>query len=136
MLCTANYAARRFGVRAAMPGFIGLRLCPELVLVAPNFQKYQVVAEQTRSIFKEFDPEFEAMSLDEAYLDLTAYLESHADINASQLVDRIRREIFEATGLTASAGIAYNPMLAKICSDKNKPNGQVRSRLQCQHSPL
>lgn len=65
--------ARKFGVRSAMPGFIGRRLCPELVFVKPNFQKYTRAAAATRAIFVRFDPEFEAGSLDEAYLDVTDY---------------------------------------------------------------
>ena len=77
MVCTANYNARKFGIRAAMPGFIARRLCPDLVFVKPNFQKYTKASQATRAIFRVFDPDFEAGSLDEAYLDITAYCEQH-----------------------------------------------------------
>ena len=77
MVCTANYNARKFGIRAAMPGFIARRLCPELVFVTPDFQKYTKASQATRNIFRDFDPDFEAGSLDEAYLDITAYCEQH-----------------------------------------------------------
>ena len=77
MVCTANYNARKFGIRAAMPGFIARRLCPELVFVKPDFQKYTKASQATRAIFRDFDPDFEAGSLDEAYLDITAYCEQH-----------------------------------------------------------
>lgn len=77
MVCTANYNARKFGIRAAMPGFIARKLCPELVFVKPDFQKYTKASQATRAIFRDFDPDFEAGSLDEAYLDLTAYCEQH-----------------------------------------------------------
>ncbi len=77
MVCTANYNARKFGIRAAMPGFIARKLCPELVFVKPDFQKYTTASKATRAIFRDFDPEFEAGSLDEAYLDITAYCEQH-----------------------------------------------------------
>ena len=137
MLCTSNYLARKFGVRAAMPGFIAKKLCPELVIVPTNFEKYRKVSAEIRDIFREYDPNFSPMSLDEAYLDLTDYLvtsgvvEVNGDIDcekgitaAERVVDEIRQRIHEKTLLTASAGIAPNLMLSKICSDFNKPNGQ------------
>ena len=77
MVCTANYNARKFGIRAAMPGFIARKLCPELVFVKPDFQKYTKASQATRAILKDFDPDFEAGSLDEAYLDITAYCEQY-----------------------------------------------------------
>jgi nucleotidyltransferase/DNA polymerase involved in DNA repair len=74
-----------------MPGFIGRRLCPELVFVKPNFQKYTRAAAATRAIFMHFDPEFEAGSLDEAYLDITDYCRSHettgANVHFSEIPD-------------------------------------------------
>lgn len=70
-------AARKYGIRSAMPGFIGRRLCPELVFVKPNFQKYTRAAAATRAVFVRFDPDFEAGSLDEAYLDVTDYCRTH-----------------------------------------------------------
>lgn len=67
--------ARRYGVRAAMPGFIGLKLCPELIIISPNFDKYTVMSEQVRAVFAEYDQNYSAASLDEAYLDITEHLE-------------------------------------------------------------
>ncbi|XP_035826622.1 DNA polymerase kappa isoform X2 [Aplysia californica] len=213
---TSNYIARRFGVRAAMPGFIGLKLCPDLVMVKPNFTKYTAVSHLIREIFATYDPNFCPMSLDEAYLDFTSHLdwritssaidrtfllrprsvldasniESSADsacvcdlnkvlrpllVSSDELQERtlsdfsvstvieklcqnserfkicpecqksfpsfkakvygvstedavleMRNRIEQRTLLTASAGIAPNTMLAKVCSDRNKPNGQFR----------
>ena len=77
MICTANYEARKSGVRAAMPGFIARRLCPDLVFAKPDFQKYTKAAKATRVVFKNFDPDFASGSLDEAYLDVTAYCNDH-----------------------------------------------------------
>lgn len=77
MVCTANYNARKFGIRAAMPGFIARRLCPDLVFVKPDFQKYTKASQATRAIFRDFDPDFEAGSLDEAYLDISSCCEQH-----------------------------------------------------------
>jgi DNA polymerase kappa len=73
MISTANYEARKFGVRSAMPGFIAKRLCPHLVFVKPNFEKYTKIAAIAREVFAEVDPEFESRGLDEASLDATAF---------------------------------------------------------------
>ncbi|XP_059155374.1 uncharacterized protein LOC131940665 isoform X2 [Physella acuta] len=206
MLSTSNYIARRYGVRAAMPGFIGLKLCPSLILVKPDFKKYTAVSQEIREIFAQYDPNFSPMSLDEAYLDLTEHLNQRilsssinrtfilrnennyntkssvcsCDLNTvlrpllmaskdllsdtasvteiyeflnslddattcsvcqrmfppysvktygistEDAVLEMRNRIEQRTHLTASAGIAPNTMLAKVCSDKNKPNGQFR----------
>ncbi|CAH1254928.1 POLK [Branchiostoma lanceolatum] len=244
MLSTSNYLARKYGVRAAMPGFIGKKLCPDLVIVPTNFDKYRTVSRQVRDVLRQYDPNFAPMSLDEAYMDLTDYLElrkslpeemrtfyahiegcvskrngtmenqnkdsiseeTQADVrapepssstanndnedsslerskvaqnhdsnasansfgteevpetcqqsaddvkekeepvsvtedceshcenvgckrvvfgcDAEEVVREIRFRIEQRTRLTASAGIAANMMLAKVCSDQNKPNGQ------------
>ncbi|KAM4577885.1 DNA polymerase kappa [Fundulus diaphanus] len=186
MLSTSNYHARKYGVRAAMPGFIAKKLCPGLVIVPLNFDKYRAVSEEIREIFAEYDPNFQPMSLDEAYLDFTDHLEQRqswpeslrthrcrsrsntpgmtlfhnitqeiyvegADLSpvlfedslsssggdaggpselfgtsVEEAVREMRFRIEQRTTLTASAGIAPNMMLAKVCSDKNKPNGQYR----------
>ncbi|KAI8384862.1 uncharacterized protein BYT42DRAFT_493605 [Radiomyces spectabilis] len=123
MLCTSNYIARKYGVRSAMPGYIALKLCPSLQIIPLHFPKYRAASAKVRAIFAKYDPHFCPMSLDEAYLNLTEYLKT-SDLNPAQLVEKIRQEIFEETQLTASAGIAANRMLAKVCSDINKPNGQ------------
>ncbi|XP_050009707.1 DNA polymerase kappa [Alexandromys fortis] len=202
MLATSNYHARRFGVRAALPGFIAKRLCPQLIIVPPNFDKYRAVSKEVKEILAEYDPNFMAVSLDEAYLNITQHLEERQDwpedkrryfsktgnsvkidsgepgeeadrlkedegsispllfedsppdlqpegnpsqlnseeqsnlqilqnsvvfgTSAEEVVKEIRFRIEQKTTLTASAGIAPNTMLAKVCSDKNKPNGQYQ----------
>ncbi|NXR89273.1 POLK polymerase, partial [Hypocryptadius cinnamomeus] len=192
MLSTSNYHARRFGVRAAMPGFIAKRLCPHLTIVPLNFEKYGKVSREVREILAEYDPNFMPMGLDEAYLNITEHLEERLNwpedrrrfffrtesttgidkdcmnmsakfnegevssspvlfednpslmddgheqrglsvensvvfgTSAEEVVKEIRFRIEQKTQLTASAGIAPNTMLAKMCSDRNKPNGQYR----------
>ena len=129
MLSTSNYHARKFGVRAGMPGFIGKKLCPQLVLVECNFGKYRAESKKMEAVFREYDPSFVMMSLDEAYLDLTDYLATGrgASQSADEVVDEMRAKIkMKTDGLTASAGIAANSRLAKVCSDFNKPDGQFR----------
>nr|DBA23474.1 TPA: hypothetical protein GDO54_014387 [Pyxicephalus adspersus] len=201
MLSTSNYLARRFGVRASMPGFIGKKLCPDLIIVPPDFNKYQAVCKEIRKVIAEYDPSYLPMSLDEVYMDITDHLEERltwpeerrtyvkADnvqkdnsteagvvmttetskpeqtqctspvlfedspsfleeqnlsppmpdtaklekpmekvivfgTSAEEAVKELRFRIEQKTSLTASAGIAPNKRLAKVCSEKNKPNGQ------------
>ncbi|XP_014777203.1 uncharacterized protein LOC106874111 isoform X2 [Octopus bimaculoides] len=219
MLSTSNYIARRFGVRAAMPGFIAKKLCPQLVIVPQNFAQYAAVSKEVKDVLVKYDKHFCPISFDEAYLDITEHLNlrktfpkekrtvqcrtcdrldphycscdpnksdcestENEDLNfvqdketpsadqlcfqeqdrsnllriedptlvkgqdlkmcplckrevpnyreevfgvsAEEAVREIRRKIEQRTQLTASAGIAANTLLAKICSDKNKPNGQ------------
>uniref|UniRef100_A0A8D0D8A7 DNA polymerase kappa n=1 Tax=Sander lucioperca TaxID=283035 RepID=A0A8D0D8A7_SANLU len=119
MLSTSNYHARKYGVRAAMPGFIAKKLCPNLVIVPTNFAKYRAVSGEVREIFAEYDPHFQSVSLDEAYLDFTDHLEQRQSWPES-----LRTHRFHAS--STATGIAPNMMLAKVCSDKNKPNGQYR----------
>ncbi|KAF6139067.1 hypothetical protein GIB67_010793 [Kingdonia uniflora] len=123
MICTANYEARKFGVRAAMPGFIARKLCPELIFMPTDFKRYTHYSELTRKVFRKYDPNFIASSLDEAYLDISEICKERG-ISSGEIAEELRSGIFEMTGLTCSAGIAPNCLLAKVCSDINKPNGQ------------
>lgn len=123
VLCTASYEARKFGCRAAMPGFKAVELCPQIILVPVRFDVYVSVSAQIRAIFGRFTDVIEPLSLDEAYLDV-----SHWQSEPEVIAREIRAQIFEETGLTASAGIAPNKLLAKVASDLNKPNGQYSIR--------
>ncbi|EEH54530.1 uncharacterized protein MICPUCDRAFT_3251, partial [Micromonas pusilla CCMP1545] len=124
MISTANYAARKFGVRSAMPGFIAKKLCPQLVFVDSDFAKYKHYASLTREVFKEYDPQFDAGSLDEAYLEISAYCAGKS-MTPADVAEALRREVREKTKLTCSAGVAPTRRLAKVCSDANKPDGQM-----------
>ncbi|CAM4154749.1 DNA polymerase IV [Pseudoalteromonas ostreae] len=122
VLSTANYLAREYGVRSAMSNYRAKQLCPDLVIVPGRMQVYKQASSQIRAVFKRYTDLIEPLSLDEAYLDVT-------DSNACQgsatlMAEQIRADIFAATGLTASAGIAPIKFIAKIASDENKPNGQ------------
>ncbi len=121
VVAAASYEARTFGVRSAMPMAKAVRLCPALVIVRPDFARYQAVSSTVFSIFREVTPLVEPLSLDEAYLDVTenAWGERLATPVARRLKERIRAE----TGLTASAGVAPNKFLAKIASGWKKPDG-------------
>ncbi|GMY38694.1 DNA polymerase kappa [Fagus crenata] len=123
MISTANYEARRFGVRAAMPGFIARKLCPELIFVPVDFKKYTYCSDLTRKVFQKYDPNFMAASLDEAYLDITDVCKERG-MTSGEIAEELRTSVFEETGLTCSAGVGSNRLLAKVCSDINKPNGQ------------
>ena len=122
VVATANYAARRFGVHSAMASARAVRLCPSLVLVPPRFDVYRAESGRIRAIFGRYTEMVEPLSLDEAYLDVSDC--PACDGSATRIAAQIRREILEVTGLTASAGIAPNRLLAKVASDWNKPDGQ------------
>jgi DNA polymerase-4 len=122
VICTANYEARKFGVKAAVPSSRAVKLCPQLILVPPRFDLYRLESKKIREIFRSFTPNIEPLSLDEAYLDVTDCQQFQG--SATLIAQEIRRQIFQETGLTASAGIAPNKFLAKIASDWKKPNGQ------------
>jgi len=122
VVAAASYEARTFGVKSALPSVTAMRRCPDLVLVPPRFDVYRTVSQQIHAIFAEFTDLIQPLSLDEAYLDVTA---NRQGLPTARLTAKaIRARIFEKTGLTASAGISYNKFLAKLASDHRKPNGQ------------
>src|SRR3984957_7590841 len=124
VVAAASYAVRRFGVRSAMPMAEALRRCPEAICVPPRMARYKEVSERVFGIFHEFTPLVEGLSLDEAFLDVTA---SQRLLGSAQSIGgEIRGRIAERTGLTASVGVAPNKLLAKIASDLNKPDGMCR----------
>ncbi|KAK1753446.1 DNA/RNA polymerase [Echria macrotheca] len=123
VLTTCNYVARTFGCRSGMASFVALRLCPKLILLPLNFDKYNAKAAEVRAVLAEYDRRFESASIDEAYLNITEYCSS-TGIEPAEAVSSMRQEIFEKTRITVSAGIAANTRLAKICSNIKKPNGQ------------
>ena len=122
VVAAASYEARRFGVRSAMPSTTAMRKCAELVFVPPRFDVYRAVSWRIHTIFKDYTPLVEPLSLDEAYLDVTDNLAS--GVTAWATAKAIRKRIHDETELTASAGISYNKFLAKLASDHQKPNGQ------------
>jgi DNA polymerase-4 len=121
VVCAASYEARPFGVRSAMPMARALRLCPQLVVVPPDFSKYSQVSDQVFGIFHGFTPEVEGLSLDEAFLDVTR---SQTLLGtALQQGREIKARIRAQTRLTASVGIAEVKFAAKIASELCKPDG-------------
>ncbi len=121
VVSTASYEARRFGVHSAQSILVAKRLCPQLIIVEPHFQKYKEVSAQLHEIFHDYTDLIEPISLDEAFLDVTENkkgIELGVDI-AREIKQRIR----ETTGLTASAGVSYCKFLAKVASDWRKPDG-------------
>jgi DNA polymerase-4 len=121
VVAAASYAVRRFGVHSAMPMREALRRCPDAIVVHPRMARYQEISQQVFAIFHEFTPLVEGLSLDEAFLDVTASRQLLG--GAEAIGTEIRRRIAGQTGLTASVGIAPNKLLAKIASDLNKPDG-------------
>jgi DNA polymerase-4 len=121
VVAAASYEARAFGVRSAIPMARAVRLCPGLVIVRPDFQRYRAVSQQVFEIFRSITPLVEPLSLDEAYLDVTE--NAWGETLGVKVAKRLKREILETTRLTASAGVAPNKFLAKIASGWQKPDG-------------
>jgi DNA polymerase-4 len=119
VLTTCNYEARKFGVRSAMPTFMALQRCPDLIVLPTRFDVYRREAAVIRAILYRFTSLIEPLSLDEAYLDVTEHLGA-----PGPFAQVIRGTIFRKTRLTSSAGIGPNKLIAKIASEINKPNGQ------------
>ncbi|MEY2484044.1 MAG: polymerase [Verrucomicrobiota bacterium] len=124
VLTTCNYEARKFGVRSAMPTFMALQRCPNLIILPTRFDVYRKESAVIREILHRFTPLVEPLSLDEAYLDVTAHPGA-----PGPLAEIIRQLIFRKTKLTASAGIGPNKLVAKIASDLKKPNGQFEVKV-------
>jgi DNA polymerase IV len=120
VLTTCNYEARKFGVRSAMPTFMALQRCPNLIVLPTRFDVYRREAAKIRGILHRFTPLIEPLSLDEAYLDVSAHPGA-----PGPLAQVIRGMIFRNTKLTSSAGIGPNKLIAKIASEINKPDGQL-----------
>jgi len=122
VVSAASYEARQFGVKSAMAGSLAKKLCPNLIFVRPNFERYHEISKQIRKIFLDYTDLVEPLSLDEAYLDVTQNKKGNP--SATLIAQEIRARIFKEVGLTASAGISINKFVAKVASDYNKPNGQ------------
>jgi DNA polymerase-4 len=121
VVAAASYEARAFGVYSAMPMARAVRLCPSLVIVRPDFQKYRAASQAVFEIFREVTPLVEPLSLDEAYLDVTE--NAWGETLATTVAKRLKARIRETTNLTASAGVAPNKFLAKVASGWKKPDG-------------
>jgi DNA polymerase IV len=121
VVAAASYEVRRFGVRSAMPMREALRRCPQAVVVSPRFKRYREISAQVFEVFREFTDRVEGLSLDEAFLDVTASTGLHGSGEA--MAREIKRRILERTGLTASVGVSHNKLLAKLASEMAKPDG-------------
>ena len=121
VIATCNYEARRYGIHSAMATAQAVKLCPDLILIPPNMEKYRIASRQIMDIYRDYTDLVEPLSLDEAYLDVTN--SPHCKGSATLIAQEIRHRIFETVGITASAGVAPNKFVAKIASDWNKPDG-------------
>ena len=121
VVAAANYEVRKYGVHSAMPMSTALRLCPHAICVRPRMERYKAVSKQVFGVFHEVTPLVQGLSLDEAFLDVTASQALFGD--AVAIARRVKARIREITGLTASVGVASNKLVAKIASDLEKPDG-------------
>lgn len=123
VVAAASYEVRKFGVHSAMPTREAMSRCPHAICVPPRFDRYKAASKIVFDVFREFTPLLEGLSLDEAFLDVTASLTALG--SAEAIAAQIKRLISERTGLTASVGVAPNKLIAKIASDLRKPDGLV-----------
>ena len=121
VVSAANYEARKFGIRAAMPIYKAKALAPHAIFIAPNMARYAEVSEQVMAIFRDVTPHVEPISLDEAFLDVTGARRLLG--SGIEIADQIRKRVEKDLGITCSVGIAHNKFIAKIASGHCKPNG-------------
>ncbi|HLJ67460.1 MAG TPA: DNA polymerase IV [Chloroflexota bacterium] len=121
VVATASYEARRFGIHSAMPARTARRLCPQAIFVRPRFDVYRQVSAELRQIFAALTPLVEPLALDEAFLDLSSLLTSPAE--AGETARALKQQIRDSVKLTASVGVASNKLIAKVASDREKPDG-------------
>jgi DNA polymerase-4 len=123
VVAAASYEVRKYGVHSAMPTRQAMQLCPHAICVRPRFDRYKQASDIVFGVFHEFTPIVEGLSLDEAFLDVTASQAAFGP--AATIAAGIKQRIRERTGLTASVGVAPNKLVAKIASDLRKPDGLV-----------
>jgi DNA polymerase-4 len=123
VVTAASYESRVFGCRSAQPMSVALRLCPHAIVVKTNFHRYREVSNQVFALFHQITPLVQPLSIDEAFLDVTGSIALFGD--PVTIATRVRRQIVETTGVTASIGVAPNKFLAKLASDMNKPDGMT-----------
>lgn len=131
MITASNYVARRFGVKSGTPLHLAEKRCPTIVQIPSRMEKYKAASREVRAVLSEYDPLMETKGLDEAYLLVTKLLMKRGtnnDAGRVTLAEEIREKVYSKTGMTASAGIGCNKLIAKICSEVNKPNGQFYLR--------
>ena len=121
VIATCNYFARQYGIHSAMASSHAIRLCPELMIVPPNFQRYRQVSAQIHEIMLRYTDIIEPLSLDEAYLDVTEVM--HFNGSATRIANAIKQAVYQELSIHVSAGVAPNKFLAKIASDWEKPDG-------------
>ncbi|MFS8583275.1 MAG: DNA polymerase IV, partial [Limnochordales bacterium] len=123
VVSTASYEARKYGIRSAMPIQRAVQLCPHAIFVPPRMARYEEVSRRIFEVLETFSPLVEPLSIDEAFLDMTGTEHFYEDARHMGL--ELKRRIFEATSLTGSVGIAPNKFIAKLASDREKPDGLV-----------
>lgn len=125
VVATASYEARPFGVRSAMPMRTAVRLCPQGIIIPPRFTRYREMSRQVMDIFRDFTELVEPLSLDEAYLDISAAVDETRGRWPLGVALELKRRVKDETGLTVSVGVSVSKAVAKIASDLDKPDGLV-----------
>ncbi|EGG20449.1 UMUC-like DNA-repair protein [Cavenderia fasciculata] len=123
MLVTSNYVARKYGIRSGIPGVLALKICPSLIILPQRMDRYREVSAIIRNQMQLFDENFISPSLDEGCVDITNVLKDNPSLKSTDIAKLLQQKILENTNLTCSMGVAPSPLLAKMCSETNKPNG-------------
>ena len=123
VVLSANYEARKFGIRAAMPVGRAKRMAPHAIFIAPEHHRYAEISERVMAIFNSFTPLVEPISLDEAFLDVTGAQKLFGD--GREIAAKIRAQVEQTEGITCSVGIAQSKFIAKLASQHCKPNGML-----------
>ena len=121
VVLSANYAARKFGIKAAMPVSRAQRMAPNAIFIPPDHERYSQVSRKVMEIFFEFTPHVEPLSLDEAFLDVTGSRKLFG--SGRNIAELIRKRVFASEKITCSVGIATTKFIAKLASGRCKPNG-------------
>jgi DNA polymerase-4 len=122
VIATASYEARKFGIHSAMASATAVKRCPQLILIPGRMSVYREASRQMHEIFSDYTDLIEPLSLDEAFLDVSACPRCRG--SATLIAQEIRKRIADDVGITVSAGVAPNKFIAKVASDMNKPDGQ------------
>ena len=121
VVATCSYEARQYGVHSAMPSSLAKSLCPEIIFVNPNFEKYKKASNEVMDILRKYSEKVEQVSIDEAYVDLTDICEDNVSL-ASSICEDMRKEIQSTVGITATIGLSTNKFVAKVSASTRKPN--------------
>lgn len=124
IVATASYEARQLGIKTAMSAFEAAQICPYILFMQIDYEKYKGISRQLRNILDDYAPDVEKYSMDEYFMDVSFLLGKSSEA-ITNFVYRLKNEVYQTLGLVCSIGVAYSKTYAKLASDLKKPNGHV-----------